>query len=116
LPIERGDIEGNLVWLYVTPDGCSLYCSQVGGTRDKEAKFEKGNLMVWWRASPSDPFADYRYIEIDGLPPLTGNAARYVAATNELFFSRDVRGVSGQEGGGGIWVVKNFVPPVPTHE
>lgn len=105
LPIQRDGIEGNLQKLYVTADGCSLYCTHLA----RENKFEKGNLMVWWRATTKEPFAEHRYIEIKGLPPLAGECPRYVLATNELFFERSYPKDSGKKAG--IWVVKNFVPP-----
>jgi hypothetical protein len=89
-----------LTWPFVTTDRLTLYCTHEGSA----GKFR---LMVWSRKSPSEPFADFRYLEVPNVPDLFGRAPRYVEATNELFFN-----ASGPEGQG-VWdlrVIKNYKP------
>jgi hypothetical protein len=63
--------------------------------------------MIWTRPAIGRPFSKGRYIEIDNLPPLVGAlGTKYVAATNELFFTRSAANKEAS-----IWVVRNFRLP-----
>jgi hypothetical protein len=110
IPLQQSNLKGNLVWHFLSPDELSLICSHVG----RADGFEKGNLMFWWRASAEEPFKEYRYIKVDGIPPLTGLAPRYVASTNELVFSRQFPKDADKKMG--IWIVKDFVLQHPNSE
>jgi len=92
--------KGRLAWPYFTADGLTMFCSHEGTD-----VFEVGkpNLMVWSRKTIAEPFSKHRYIEIQGLPVLTGQSPRYVEATGELFFYQKIA-----ENQGRISVIKNF--------
>jgi hypothetical protein len=60
--------------------------------------------MVWSRASADAPFAEFNYLEIPGTADLVGRPARYIEATDELFFSSTRP--AGQKDWN-LWVIKN---------
>ena len=116
-PIEGPKVaKGSLGNPCVAADGLHLFCDYFPESDDESTKGEKGNLMVWSRTSTDKPFGRGAVIELKGLPPLYGSQPRYVAATNELFFTRHIyegkkawkqRKVLKHR----IWVVKNFTLP-----
>jgi hypothetical protein len=99
IPIQQQGIERFCDWPSLYDNGRSLFCSN-----RNRIKSGKANLMLWSRKSANKPFSKYTYIELPDVRPLIGRSPRYVAATNELFFS------SMSEDRRGIQVVKNYVP------
>jgi len=105
VPIQKDGLEGNLTWLSLSNDRYTLLCSH-----EETARIANGEatLMVWTRGTEEEAFSNYQYIKFPGMDALIGRSPRYVAATNELFFTRLV----GEDQAGnkrwGIWVVKNF--------
>jgi hypothetical protein len=65
-------------------------------------------VMYATRSSLLKAFTDPRPALVDG-EPLLGQAPRYVAATEELFLSRE-RGTPRATQGRDLWVLKDFVP------
>ena len=68
---------------YVKDDGLTLFCV----TESREIwESDRGNLLKFTRKTPEEEFGNPEYVEIEGIPKLTGKYPRFVAATNELFF------------------------------
>jgi hypothetical protein len=104
----QGKVSGFLDWPYVSDDGLTMYCCNEGaGHLGRGA----GNLMAWSRPSVTEPFVASKTIEATGLPTLIGRSPRYVVATHELFFTRATV-ENGKPHWSGIWVIRNFVPPI----
>jgi hypothetical protein len=107
VPLVRDDgEEGNVVWCFVASDALTVLAAHMN-RKDVE---KKGNLMVWWRSSVDEPFTKYSYIQIEGGQPIVGVSPRWVKATNELFFTRTPG--KNEKSSSGIWVIRNFVPPI----
>jgi CubicO group peptidase (beta-lactamase class C family) len=66
-----------LTWPFLTADRLRLFCVNQG---------RKPGFMVWSRASTTKPFEDPQYLDFPRIN-LFGRPARYVEATDELFFS-----------------------------
>jgi len=98
--IRSDRVDGSMTWVFVSGDSDKLFCSSQGGRPGPN-----GNLMLWQRSNASQPFRDFSYIQIPGTERLVGRSPRYVAATNELFFTRPMEDKKWT-----IWVIKNFDP------
>ena len=98
LPVSTINQTGEpLNWPFVLDDHLAMFCFGGHGWQT--------NLSYWRRPSVQQPFVKLSNLSVEGVP-LVGRSPRYVAATNELFFTRFLGPKQFA-----IWVVKNFVPP-----
>jgi len=84
---------------HVTDDGKYLFCVAVDIEEDN-----KPNILFYSRDKLDEPFQHPTFVEVDGIV-VHGKFPRYIAATNELFFSR--KGAKGEQE---LVVLKNFSP------
>jgi hypothetical protein len=90
---------------FVTKDGLHLLLNG-------EIVASQNNLLLGSRSSADKPFSNFKPIDFDNLPKLFGGKPYYVAATNELFFTRFFFENQKMTDKKGIWVVKNFKLPL----
>lgn len=90
-----------LTWPMLTDDGLTLFFGN-GGTR-----FDT-QIMYATRTSTNQSFKNVQPVMVDS-KPVKGRSPRYVAATNELFFTWDP-GSKESPKDLGIYVIKNFHP------
>lgn len=88
---------------YVTDDGLTLFC--VIESREIWAS-DRGNLLRFTRKAPNEQFGNPEYVEIEGIPKLTGKYPRFVPANSELFFLK----ADGEFSKSQLVIVKHFVP------
>jgi len=85
-----------LTWPFLSADGLALWFCHGGAANDSY-------LMSASRPNVSEPFGKYQNFEQNGRPVL-GRAPRYVAATNELYYSAPTK--PPERGNWELWVTK----------
>jgi hypothetical protein len=88
---------------YVMDDGLTLFCVIESGEIWASAR---GNLLKFTRNTPDEDFGNPEYVEIEGIPKLTGRYPRFVPATNEFFFLK----ADGHFSKSQLVSIKHFVP------